>query len=81
LGLDEDPDGTVGALAKGPCLSLGSRMVAICGEPVCQEFALGLSMNKEGYRCCRVKEDDGPSVLRRRSKVVLKSWSKKVPGS
>jgi len=34
LALDEDPDGAAGALAKRPCLSLGSEMVAICGEQV-----------------------------------------------
>jgi len=34
LGLDEDPDGAAGALAKRPCLSLGSKMVSICGEQV-----------------------------------------------
>jgi len=34
LGLDDDPDGGGGALAKRPCLSLGSEMVAICGEQV-----------------------------------------------
>jgi len=34
LGLDEDPDGAAGALVKRPCFSLGSEMVAICGEQV-----------------------------------------------
>jgi len=34
LGLDEDPEGAAGALAKSPCLSLGSEMIAICGEQV-----------------------------------------------
>jgi len=34
LGLDEYPDGGAGALAKHPYLSLGSEMVAICGEQV-----------------------------------------------
>ena len=34
LGLDEDPDGAGGALAKPTCLSIGSEMVAICGEQV-----------------------------------------------
>ena len=34
LGLNDDPDGAAGALAKRPCLSLGSEMVAICGEQV-----------------------------------------------
>ena len=32
LGLDDNPDGAAGALAKRPCLSLGREMVAICGE-------------------------------------------------
>ena len=34
MGLDDDPDGAVGALAKRSCLSLGSEMVAICCEQV-----------------------------------------------
>jgi len=34
LGLDEYPDGAAGALVKRPCLSLGSEMVAMCGEQV-----------------------------------------------
>jgi len=34
LGLDEHPNGASGGLTKRPCSSLGSEMVAICGEPV-----------------------------------------------
>ena len=34
LGLDNEPDGAAGALAKRPCFCPGSEMVAICGEQV-----------------------------------------------
>ena len=32
--MDHDPNGAAGALVKRPCLSLGSVVVAICGEQV-----------------------------------------------
>ena len=59
LGLDEDPDGTGGALAKRPCLSLGSEMLQSVMSRSRPESALGLSRNKDGYRYCRVKGGEG----------------------
>jgi len=48
LGWDEDPDGAAGAVVKRPCLSLGSEMVAICGEQVSPGFCSRPFKGQEG---------------------------------
>jgi len=69
LGLDEDPDGAAGALAKRSSLSLGSEMVVICGQQVSPRV------------CSRsFKEPGGVPVLQgqRRRRVI--SPLPKIPG-
>ena len=47
LGLDENPNSAGGALAKRSCLSLGSEMVAICGEQVSPRVCF-MTFKKQG---------------------------------
>jgi len=69
LGLDENPDDAAGALAKRPCLSLGSEMVAICGEQV-----------SPGVCSRPFKEQGGVPVLQGQGRRMVISPLPKIKG-